>query len=48
MLSAEPDHKKVGEEAARAFEQEYRETHPNGPYPPVEVKPKGSDASPSK
>jgi len=25
---------------AEAFEKEYKESHPNGAYPPVEIKPK--------
>lgn len=37
---SETDSKAKGEAAARAFEQEYKETHPSGPYPPVELKPK--------
>jgi len=24
---------------AEAFEKEYKESHPDGPYPPVEIKP---------
>ena len=34
------DDKEKGDAAARAFEQMYKETHPNGPYPPVVLKPK--------
>ncbi len=29
-----------GETRAKAFEQAYKDTHPNGPFPPVELKPK--------
>jgi hypothetical protein len=39
-LSSEPVKKEEMEAEAKALEQAYKETHPNGPYPPVEVKPK--------
>jgi len=29
-----------------AFEKEYKDSHPNGPYPPVEIKPR-ADAKPT-
>jgi hypothetical protein len=32
--------KKAGEEEAKALEQEYHQTHPNGPYPPVIIEKK--------
>jgi hypothetical protein len=35
---SEPDSKAKGDAAAKAFEQAYKETHPNGPYPPVELR----------
>jgi hypothetical protein len=38
--SPKPSEKKVGDEVAKAFEQEYKESHPNGPYPSLEPKPK--------
>jgi hypothetical protein len=31
---------KEGDYRAEAFEKEYRQSHPDGPYPPVEIKPK--------
>jgi hypothetical protein len=39
-VSSKPTSKNEGDEAAKAFERAYTETHPNGPYPPVELKPK--------
>jgi len=30
----------VKDTRAEAFENEYKESHPNGPYPPVEMGPK--------
>ncbi|MDG7006910.1 MAG: hypothetical protein JRN06_01550 [Nitrososphaerota archaeon] len=44
-MSSEADRKKAGDEEARALEQEYKETHPNGPYPPVESRRIGSHPS---
>lgn len=38
--------REVGDETAKAFEKEYAESHPDGPYPVVELKPKG-EAAPS-
>jgi hypothetical protein len=29
-----------GDAVAKAFEQEYEDSHPDGPYPPVELKPR--------
>jgi hypothetical protein len=45
MLSSAPGdkreaEKKAGEEEAKALEQEYKQTHPNGPYPPVVIEKK--------
>jgi len=31
---------KEGDSRAEAFEREYKESHPGGPYPAVETKPK--------
>jgi len=31
---------KEGDSRAEAFENEYKHSHPDGPYPPVEIKPK--------
>jgi len=31
---------KEGDSRAEAFEKEYTQSHPAGPYPPVETKPK--------
>jgi len=39
-MSAQPASKDEGDERARAFEQAYRASHPNGAYPLVELKPK--------
>ena len=40
-MSSLPDEKetakKKGEEEAKALEQAYRETHPSGPFPPVDT-----------
>lgn len=45
MSSAAEDRReaerKAGEEEAKALEQEYELTHPNGPYPPVVIEKKG-------
>jgi hypothetical protein len=30
----------VKDTRAEAFEKEYKESHPDGPYPPVEISPK--------
>jgi len=30
---------------AEAFEKEYKDTHPDGPYPPMEIKPKSEAKS---
>ena len=30
----------VKDTRAEAFEKEYRESHPDGPYPPLEISPK--------
>jgi hypothetical protein len=38
--SEKPAAQKEGDAIAKAFEQMYKESHPNGPYPPVEIKPK--------
>ena len=35
-----PADKEEGTARAKAFEQEYKSSHPDGPYPLVEVKPK--------
>ena len=35
----------VKDTRAEAFEKEYKESHPNGPYPPVEIHPKGEARS---
>ena len=40
MPSENPDDKKEGEARAKAFEQMYKESHSNGPYLPIELKPK--------
>jgi hypothetical protein len=37
--------KKEGDARAKAFEQAYMESHPNGPYPPVELKQKSESKS---
>ena len=29
-----------GDSRAEAFEKEYKQSHPDGPYPPLETKPK--------
>jgi len=29
-----------GDSRADAFEKEYKQSHPDGPYPPMEIKPK--------
>jgi len=31
---------KEGDSRAEAFEKEYKQSHPAGPYPPMETKPK--------
>ena len=38
MSSEKPADKEEGDARAKAFEKEYNESHPNGPYPPVELK----------
>ena len=38
MSAKGPESKKEGEARAEAFEREYKETHPDGPYPPVDQK----------
>ena len=40
MSSEVPKPSKVGDSRAEAFENEYKQSHPNGPYPPLETKPK--------
>ena len=39
-VSSTRSEKEEGEARAKALEEEYKETHPNGPYLPVELKPK--------
>jgi hypothetical protein len=36
-LSSEADRKKEGEQEAKAFEEEYSESHPDGPYQPLVI-----------
>ena len=43
MSSEKPADKGKGDARPEAFERAYRDTHPNGPYPPVEVQPKQKD-----
>ena len=38
-MSAKSDAQE-GETRAKAFDQAYKDTHPNGPFPAIEVKPK--------
>ena len=40
MMSSQPASKDEGEERAKAFEQAYKASHPNGPYLPMELRPK--------
>jgi hypothetical protein len=40
MSSEKPVSKEEADSRARAFEEMYRESHPEGPYPPVQPKPK--------
>ena len=39
-MSSQPAGKDDGEERAKAFEQAYKTSHPNGPYLLMEIKPK--------
>ena len=48
VSSEKPAAKEEGEARAKAFERMYRESHPNGPYPPVELKPKSESQLPAK
>jgi len=47
MSQEKPAKKEDSDAIAKAFEQEYKDSHPNGPFPPVEVKPK-AEKSPRK
>ncbi len=38
--TTKPTSQEEGEAIAKAFEQAYKQSHPNGPYPSVELKPK--------
>lgn len=46
MQSKKATSKEEGDAVAKAFEQMYKQSHPNGPYPPVELKPKLESQSP--
>jgi hypothetical protein len=37
--SEKPIAQKEGDAIAKAFEQMYKDSHPDGPYPPVEIRP---------
>ena len=47
VSSYKPADKEKGDARPEAFDRAYRDTHPNGPYPPVEVQPKQKDKHPS-
>jgi len=40
METPKPADQAEGDARAKAFEQAYKQSHPDGPYPPVEIKPK--------
>ena len=40
MSAEEPAKKEEGEARARAFEREYKDSHPDGPYLPLAAKQK--------
>jgi len=40
MVIPKPADQAEGDVRAKAFEQAYTQSHPNGSYPPVEIKPK--------
>ena len=43
VSSDKPTDAEKADARSEAFERAYRESHPNGPYPPVEDQPKQTD-----
>jgi hypothetical protein len=48
VSSGEPGGKEEGDARAKAFVKAYEESHPSGPYPPVETKAKPESEHPTE